>query len=171
MQEFKPVMASVPGKARPIPYRLVPMDRELVPQIAELERQSFSLPWTEQMLYDELESLNSSCIVAVDGDRRVLGYASLTVAADEGYVNNIAVRRELRRQGLASDLLGVFLRFAQARKLAFLTLEVRPSNLAAIALYEKHGFRQVGRRKNYYDEPTEDAILMTRFFQPEEGAQ
>lgn len=172
MNEFKPVMATVPSKAQePIPYKLVPMDRSLVPQIAELERQCFSLPWTEQMLYDELDSLTSSCIVAVDENRRVLGYASLTVAADEGYINNIAVRRELRRQGLASDLLGVFFRFAQAQHLAFLTLEVRDTNLAARSLYRKFGFQDVGRRKNYYDKPTEDAILMTKFFKGEGDAR
>ena len=172
MNEFKPVMATVPNRAQePIPYKLVPMDRELVPQIAALERQSFSLPWTEQMLYDELDSLNSSCIVAVDKDRRVLGYASLTVAADEGYINNIAVRKEFRRQGLASDLLGVFFRFARAQNLAFLTLEVRDSNLAARSLYRKFGFQDVGRRRNYYDKPTEDAILMTKFFREEGAAQ
>ena len=119
----------------------------------------------------ELDSLNSSCIVAVDNNNRVLGYASLTVAADEGYINNIAVRRELRRQGLASDLLGVFVKFAQAQHLAFLTLEVRDTNLAARSLYRKFGFQDVGRRKNYYDKPTEDAILMTKFFQKEGDAQ
>lgn len=172
MNEFQPVIGSVPVQPQqPIPYRLVPMDRELVPQIAQLERQCFSMPWTEQMLYDELDSLNSSCIVAVDGERKVLGYASLTVAADEGYINNIAVRRQLRRQGLGSDLLGVFVRFAQAQKLAFLTLEVRDTNLAARSLYRKFGFQEVGRRKNYYDKPEEDAILMTRFFQKEGEGQ
>lgn len=172
MNELKPVMATVPNKPQdPIPYRLVPMDRELVPQIAELERVSFSVPWTEEMLYDELESLNSTCIVAVTEARQVLGYASLTVVLDEGYINNIAVRREYRRQGLASDLLGVFLRFAQAQRLAFLTLEVRESNLAARELYQKFGFQQVGRRKNYYDKPTEDAILMTNDLTKEGTAQ
>lgn len=168
MRELKPVMATVPGKAQPIPYKLVPMDGELIPQIAALERQSFSVPWTEEMLRQELESLNTSCIVAVDETRRVLGYASLTVVLDEGYINNIAVDKPYRRQGLASDLLGVFLKFAKAQHLAFLTLEVRPNNLAAIALYEKFGFTQVGRRKNYYDRPVEDALLMTRYFREEE---
>ncbi|MCD7735087.1 MAG: ribosomal protein S18-alanine N-acetyltransferase [Clostridiales bacterium] len=172
MSEWKPVMASVPEKARqPIPYQLVPMDRELVPQIAALERQIFSMPWTEEMLNDELDSLTSSCIVAVTGEREVLGYASLTVVLDEGYINNIAVKEEYRRQGLASDLLGVFLRFAQAQHLSFLTLEVRESNHAARDLYTKFGFQETGRRKNYYDKPTEDALLMTRFLRQEEDEQ
>lgn len=170
MNEFKPVVASVPMKnVESIPYKLVPMDRELVPQIAELERLSFSMPWTEEMLLEELESMTGSVIVAVDKDRNVLGYASLTVVLDEGYINNIAVQRKYRRMGLGSDLLGVFIRFAQAQKLSFLTLEVRDTNLAARSLYGKFGFREVGRRKNYYDQPREDAILMTRFFKEEQA--
>lgn len=170
MNEFKPVVASVPMKnVESIPYKLVPMDRELVPQTAELERLSFSMPWTEEMLLEELESMTGSVIVAVDKDRNVLGYASLTVVLDEGYINNIAVQRKYRRMGLGSDLLGVFIRFAQAQKLSFLTLEVRDTNLAARSLYGKFGFREVGRRKNYYDQPREDAILMTRFFKEEQA--
>lgn len=170
MNEFKPVVATVPMKnVEAIPYKLVPMDRELIPQIAELERLSFSVPWTEEMLLEELESMTSSVIAAVDNERNVLGYASLTVVLDEGYINNIAVQRKYRRMGLGSDLLGVFIRFAQAQNLSFLTLEVRDTNLAARSLYGKFGFREVGRRKNYYDKPCEDAILMTRYFKEGEG--
>lgn len=148
-------------------YRLVPMTRELVPQIAELERLCFSKPWSEQMLADELDNPLASFIVAVGDNDQVLGYAGLTVVAGEGYIDNIAVREEYRRQGIAQALLEVFLRFGTAHQLAFLTLEVRASNEPAKRLYLKHGFAQVGRRKNYYDQPTEDAILMTKFFQNE----
>ena len=169
MNQFKPVVASVPMKSvEPIAYKLVPMDRELIPQIAQLERLSFSLPWTEEMLLEELESMTGSVIVAVDKDRNVLGYASITVVLDEGYINNIAVQRKYRRMGLGSDLLGVFIRFAEAQKLSFLTLEVRDTNLAARSLYSKFGFREVGRRKNYDAQPRADAILMTRFFKEEQ---
>ena len=165
MNGFVPAVGSVPaGPKEPIHYRLVPMTRDLIPQIAEIERACFSLPWTEEMLSEELESLNTSCIVAVSDSDEVLGYASLTVVLDEGYINNVAVRRPFRRMGLASELLGVFFRFAEANKLAFLTLEVRDSNLAARSLYRKHGFREVGRRRNYYDKPKEDAVLMTKFY-------
>ena len=80
---------------------------------------------------------------------------------DEGYITNVAVKPELRRQGIASQLLEVFINFAKGNHLAFLTLEVRPSNTAAIVLYGRHGFRSTGRRKNYYEHPREDAIIMT----------
>lgn len=69
-----------------------------------------------------------------------------------------------RRRGVAGKLLDVFLRFARANHLAFLTLEVRPSNAAAIALYTRFGFRETGRRRNYYDLPREDALILTRTF-------
>ena len=93
----------------------------------------------------------------------MLGYAGLHVAVDEGYIDNIAVREEYRRQGVGEALLGAFIRFG-TEKLAFLTLEVRPSNEPAIRFYMKHGFAQVGRRKNFYSAPKEDALLMTLEF-------
>ena len=148
-------------------YRLVPMDETLVPRIAELERACFSRPWTEAMLAEELNNPLASFIVAVGDNGQVLGYAGLTVVAGEGYIDNIAVREEYRRQGIAQGMLDVFLRFAAAHQLRFLTLEVRASNDPAKRLYMKHGFSQEGRRRDYYDDPKEDAIIMTRFF--EEG--
>lgn len=149
-------------------YRLVPMDLELIPQIAELERQCFSKPWSEAMLAEELNNLTASFIVALGDNGQVLGYAGMSVVAGEGYIDNVAVRQEYRRQGIAEALLDVFLRFGAAHQLAFLTLEVRASNDPAKRLYMKHGFEQVGRRKNYYDAPQEDAIIMTKVFQTEE---
>lgn len=145
-------------------YRLVPMDGTLVPQIAELERACFSRPWTEAMLTEELNNPLSSFIAAVGDNGQILGYAGLTVVAGEGYIDNVAVREEYRRQGIAQAMLDVFLRFAVAHQLRFLTLEVRASNDPAKGLYMKEGFAQVGRRRDYYDDPIEDAIIMTRFF-------
>ena len=77
---------------------------------------------------------------------------------------------EYRQQGVAAKLLAVFENFARGNHLAFLTLEVRPSNAAAIALYESFGFKQAGRRKNYYDLPKEDALILTKYY-TEEAAQ
>lgn len=144
-------------------YKLVPMDRSHLAGVAELERLCFSTPWNEAMLEEELYNDTASFIVAEGEDGQVLGYAGLHVILDEGYIDNVAVRPSCRRQGLADRLLDVFLRFGEAN-LAFLTLEVRPSNTAAVALYEKNGFREAGRRKDYYDDPKEDALLLTREF-------
>ena len=145
-------------------YQIVPMDRSHIEQIARLEQACFSSPWTENMLADALFDTQASFIVAEDEEGNVLGYAGRHVIVDEGYIDNVAVEPDARRHGVASALLDVFCRFGEAN-LAFLTLEVRASNQAAIALYEKHGFTQAGLRKNYYEKPREDAVIMTRFFQ------
>lgn len=144
-------------------YQLLPMDRTHLLDVAALERECFTTPWTEEMLAEELFNDTASFLVAQADDGEVLGYAGLHVVLDEGYIDNIAVKAKYRRLGVAGELLGAFLRFGQAN-LAFLTLEVRPSNKPAIAFYLKHGFAQVGRRRDYYDKPREDAILMTREF-------
>ena len=145
-------------------YQIVPMTAEHIPQIAALEKRCFSDPWSENALREELFNDMASFLAAVTEDGTVAGYAGLHCVLDEGYIDNIAVAPEFRRQGVAGELLGVFLRFGRAN-LSFLTLEVRSSNAPAIALYEKHGFRPVGRRKNYYKNPREDAILMNLEFE------
>ena len=144
-------------------YNIVPMDRSHIPQIAQLEQECFSTPWSEAMLTEVLFDSQASFIVAESEDGGVLGYAGLQVVLDEGYIDNIAVEPNARRHGVADELLDVFCRFGEAN-LAFLTLEVRASNAPAIALYRKHGFEEAGRRKNYYTKPTEDAVIMTRYF-------
>lgn len=144
-------------------YTLVPMDRSHLAGVAELERLCFAAPWSEAMLAEELYNDTASFIVAEGEDGAVLGYAGLHVILDEGYIDNVAVRPDCRRRGIADRLLDVFCRFGE-EKLAFLTLEVRPSNTAAVALYRKHGFQEAGRRRDYYENPREDALLLTREF-------
>ena len=142
--------------------RIVPMSADHLDEVAELERICFSTPWSRNMLAEELDNALSAFLVALNDDGQVVGYAGLQVILDEGYIANVAVRPDCRRQGIAGKLLQVFLDFAQANRLAFLTLEVRASNYGAIALYGSRGFRSVGRRKNYYEHPKEDAIIMTK---------
>lgn len=144
-------------------YEIVPMDRGHIPQIASLERECFSMPWSEGMLEDALYDPQASFLVAEDGEGGVLGYAGLHAILDEGYLDNICVEPDARRRGVADALLDVFCRFGELN-LAFLSLEVRVSNQAAIALYEKHGFRRAGLRRSYYERPREDAWIMTREF-------
>ena len=152
--------------------RIVPMAAEHLNEVAALELACFSRPWSRQMLAEELENQCAAFLVAEDSvSGRVLGYAGLMVVADEGYITNVAVFPEYRRQGIAAQILQVFLQFAAANHLAFLTLEVRPSNAAAIALYQGFGFEEVGRRKNYYDLPKEDALILTKYFETGEAEQ
>lgn len=152
--------------------KIVPMTVDHLEELEKLERICFSRPWSRKMLAEELENQCAAFLVAEDSvSGRVLGYAGLMVVADEGYITNVAVFPEYRRQGIAAQILQVFLQFAEANRLAFLTLEVRPSNAAAIALYQGFGFEEVGRRKNYYDLPKEDALILTKYFETGEAEQ
>lgn len=144
--------------------QIVPMSADHLDEVAALEQICFSDPWSRNLLAEELDNALSAFLVALDGDGRVAGYAGLQVILDEGTITNIAVRPDCRRQGVAGKLLQVFLDFARGNRLAFLTLEVRASNYDAIALYGSRGFRSAGRRKNYYRQPREDAIIMTKEF-------
>ena len=141
--------------------RIVPMTADHLDEVAALERVCFPDPWSRNMLAEELSNDLAAFLVALDENGAVAGYAGLQVVLDEGYILNVAVRPDCRRQSVAGQLLQVFLDFARGNHLAFLTLEVRASNYAAIALYGSRGFRGAGRRKNYYEHPKEDAIIMT----------
>ena len=124
------------------------------------------------MFAEELENACSAFLVALDADDgSLVGYAGLLAVADEGCITKMAVRPSSRRGGVAGQLLDVFVRFAEGSGLAFLTLEVRAGNYPAITLYGSRGFRSAGRRKNYYDHPKEDAIIMTKEFGADEGAK
>lgn len=152
-------------------YKLVPMDKSHLSQAEAIERACFSHPWTAALLEQELYNDMLSLVVAEGEDGTVLGYGEVRAVLDEGTLERIAVAPQYRRQGVAEAILRAFLRFGQAH-LAFLTLEVRETNAPAIALYEKLGFQEVGRRKNYYRELHEDAILMTvEFPQEKSGSQ
>ena len=147
-------------------YHLTTMNAEHIPQIAALEKTCFSHPWSEELLRQALWNEAAAIVVAEGEDGTVLGYAGVSTVLDEGYIDNVAVNPRFRRQGVADELIAALARFGRA-KLAFLTLEVRASNAPAIALYAKHGFQQAGRRKHYYDDPREDAIIMTLEFDHE----
>ena len=141
-------------------FRIVDVSTEHIPQIEEIERECFSRPWTAEQLKSQMRDAQHEFIGAVDGGR-VLGYVGLMYVLDEGYISNVAVHPEARRQGIGDALIDALAAKAAELELAFLTLEVRESNAPAIALYAKHGFHPVGKRKNYYDAPKEDAVLMT----------
>ena len=141
-------------------FRIVDVSAEHIRQIEEIERDCFSRPWTAEQLKSQMRDEQHEFIAAV-GDGRVLGYVGLMYVLDEGYISNVAVHPDARRQGIGDALIDALAAKAAELELAFLTLEVRESNAPAIALYAKHGFHPVGKRKNYYDAPKEDAVLMT----------
>ena len=129
-------------------------------RIEELEKSCFSVPWTRSMLEGQLPD-GMHVFLAAEEENCVLGYVGMTTVLDEGYISNVAVSPEARRRGIGRALIEELLRRAEARDLSFVTLEVRESNSPAIALYSGFNFQRVGLRKNYYDAPRENAILMT----------
>ena len=137
-------------------------DISCIDQLEALEAECFSTPWTREQLIGQLPDEMHTFIVAKSGEK-VIGYAGMMTVLDEGYISNVAVSPKYRRQGIADSLLDELDIRAKSAKLAFITLEVRKGNLPAISLYEKHGYIKVGERKNYYQLPTENAILMTKF--------
>lgn len=138
---------------------MTPADIEMV---AALEKQCFSTPWSPRAL--EMELQNKCAVFYVAVGPALLGYIGMHAVLDEGYIANIAVDAAVRRQGVATALLERLVALAMEKRMGFLTLEVRESNFPAISFYEKNGFGVVGRRKNFYSAPEEDALLMTRFF-------
>ena len=143
-------------------YAILDAAARHLPQVERLEQRCFSAPWTEAQLRAQLPDDRHVFLVAERGDE-VLGYVGLMHVLDEGYISNVAVSPDCRRQGIGAALIAELTRRAGRLELAFLTLEARASNAPAIRLYEKMGFRQVGRRKRYYQRPEEDAVLMTLF--------
>lgn len=134
---------------------------EHLDELETLERQCFSIPWTREQLKSQLPDPMHEFLAALE-DTRVVGYVGMMAVLDEGYISNVAVQPEKRRQGIGDLLIRTLLERAEARELSFVTLEVREHNEPAIALYRKWGFVPVGLRKDYYEQPRENAILMTR---------
>lgn len=141
---------------------LVPMKKEHISAVAEIERLCFSEPWSEKALEESLSSPLTRFYVYVD--ETVMGYMGLYTVAGEGSVTNVATHPDHRRKGVALALVENSVRIGRELGLEYITLEVRESNIPAIRLYEKCGFKVMGKRKNFYSSPKEDAIIMNCFF-------
>jgi ribosomal-protein-alanine N-acetyltransferase len=128
----------------------------------QMEQEVYTDPWSKGMLADHLASLSSlDLVVEINGE--IAGYACNTVIPEYILaIDNFTVKKEYQRKGIGSILLEGVLRKGEELKIGVFTLEVRESNLAAIALYNKFGFRVAGRRKRYYHSPAEDALIMTK---------
>lgn len=142
-------------------WEIIPMARDHIPALAQLERECFADPWSESGIGAELENPLAVFRTAVSASGEVMGYAGMTHVLDEGYIDNIAVGEPFRRKGVAASLLKELISYAREKDMAFLTLEVRRSNLGAQALYRKCGFKEKGIRPGFYVHPAEDAVIMT----------
>lgn len=127
-----------------------------------VENLSFTIPWSKEAFIDEItKNQFANYLVAVE-DGVVIGYAGMWKIFDEGHITNIAVHPEFRKYGIGSKLVTELLNLSREQGIISLTLEVRKSNLAARALYEKYSFEEAGVRKKYYTDNGEDAIIMWR---------
>lgn len=144
-------------------FKISDAELKQVAEIHMLEKQCFSMPWTEYQIRSQLGDSEHIFLVALSDDDSVLGYIGMMFVLDEGYISNVAVAPDARGQGIAKALIAELLTRAGEKQLSFLTLEVRESNTAAKKLYLGCGFEPVGIRKNYYELPKEDAILMTLY--------
>ncbi len=135
------------------------MQKKHLPQVAALEAAAFSDPWSEKA-FELLLGSEAVGVVACNEEGDVKAFGSMLWAPDEGQIINIAVCSDCRRQGLGNLVLESLITLAKEKECKLLSLEVRVSNIGAIALYEKHGFTVAGRRKNFYTNPREDAFVM-----------
>ena len=140
---------------------IVAMDQSHISAVAALEQLCFSDPWSEKSVASELQNPLSLWLVAVDGVN-VVGYIGSQSVMGESDMMNVAVSPEYRRLGVATRLINGLVEALRAKGNHSLSLEVRASNAAAIALYEGMDFQEVGRRRNYYRNPKEDALILKK---------
>ena len=140
---------------------IIRMNESHVAQIAQLEKLCFSDAWSERSIASELTNQLSLWLVAVDGDT-VAGYIGSQTVLGWADMMNLCVAPDYRRQGIGEKLTAELERQLKENDVTCLTLEVRVSNAPAIALYEKLGFRQVGKRPRYYEKPREDALILRK---------
>lgn len=151
-------------RSRPEEIMIVPMHAEHLDDLADLESTAFSRPWSYDALAEELQNPLAVFLVAEDVDAEsAVGYLGMHHILDEGFIANLAVHPAYRRQGIARSLLREAQEYAEAHDLARLTLEVRASNVPAIALYEGMGFTRDGIRPGFYDSPKEDAAIYSYY--------
>ena len=139
--------------------KIAPMTIEDAKELAVLDKLCFNVPWSEKSFCEEAENPLATYFVAKE-DEKIVGYGGIWNVSGEGQITNIAVHPDMRKKGIASEILKQLISSSKTFEKIF--LEVRESNTAAICLYEKYGFKKCGIRKNFYHSPTENGIIMIR---------
>ena len=137
------------------------MRQEDLDSVAQIEQETFSMPWSREGFASSLGRKDTLYLSAFS-DGELAGYCGLLQVLDEGEITNVAVKKCFRGQKIASMLMAELLKKGNDRGITFFVLEVRKSNKYAIRLYEKAGFLQAGNRKNFYEKPIEDAVIMCK---------
>lgn len=136
------------------------MRLEDIPQVHELEKLSFTIPWSEQAFYNELTQNHFARYLVIEEKGKIIAYAGMWIIIDEAHITNVAVHPDYRGQGLGEYMMQQMMELARMYHATRMTLEVRPSNLVARSLYRKLGFVETGIRPRYYSDNNEDAIIM-----------
>ena len=141
--------------------RIRPMTKEDCEQVASIEAVSFSMPWSKKAFTETVEKQNFRYYVA-ENDGEILGYCGFLYVLDEAEIPNVCVKASARQKGVGKQMMTVLIDEARELGIAVLYLEVRESNMAARKLYEVLGFEENGIRKNFYEQPAENAVLMSK---------
>ncbi|MGE7604698.1 ribosomal protein S18-alanine N-acetyltransferase [Peribacillus sp. NPDC097675] len=136
------------------------MKTEDIEQVLNVEKQSFTLPWTREAFFNELNNNEYAVYLVIEDDGKIAGYCGAWIVIDESHITNIAILPEYRGQKLGEALLRKMIEISISMGVVRMTLEVRVSNAVAISLYEKLGFQKGGIRKRYYTDNQEDAYVM-----------
>ena len=158
--------------------KIVNLNINNISDVAELEKECFVHPWSEQSIRDYFENPDAHFFVATDdtengvdginsdGVSKVVGYIGSYIICDEAYITNVAVKKSSRQRGIGTALLEKCVECARNRGASFISLEVRISNTPAVNLYKRAGFESAGVRPSFYRDPDEDALIMTKRFKP-----
>lgn len=147
------------AEVEPRTLRYEPLRASHIPRILEIEKESNGAPWSEKSFQNELHNKQSVFLVAISGNK-IVGYGGLWACIDEAHITTLAVAPELRRQGIGRAIMVQLLSRAQEQGMTCSTLEVRAGNEPAIKLYEDLGYIATARRKAYYPDNKEDAVVM-----------
>lgn len=136
------------------------MEERHIPKVYTIEKECFTVPWSMESFSNEIQSNFLARYWVAIYEQTVVGYAGLWAVLDEGHITNIAVGAKWRKRGIGELLVDHLIDESQKKGVDRWTLEVRRSNLPALLLYQKKGFKIMGERQNYYTDPKEDAIIM-----------
>lgn len=136
------------------------MTEDDIDEVLVLERRSFTLPWSREAFYNELNHNQYALYIVLEDEGKIVGYCGAWIVIDEAHITNIAILPEYRGRRLGEALLRKMMDIAIERGAKVMTLEVRVSNIIAQSLYEKLGFQKGGIRKRYYTDNGEDALVM-----------
>ncbi|SNX53091.1 ribosomal protein S18-alanine N-acetyltransferase [Thermoanaerobacterium sp. RBIITD] len=134
-----------------------------IDKVLEIENLCFSVPWTRESFLMEITKNKCAHYIVAEVDGKTVGYGGFWVVIDEGHITNIAVHPDFRGLGIGSAIVEGLINLAKKKGITSMTLEVRATNFIAQSLYKKYGFRPVGKRRGYYQDNNEDAIIMWKY--------